>query len=245
MSRMADRPPRVEKATRTGAGVRLVLQLAPGTHAGYVEQAAEVLAASLGVRSVRAIRDPNRADRVVLSIQDRDPFGSLDHQDAAEFPGDDCDLRSSLPVGVDEDGKVICLGLRERSLLIGGLPGGGKSGVVNLVVATAASDPRRRLWLFDGKVVELAPYGAVAHRIVGPDIADAITVLDELRATLDDRFAQLAAQRLWKIDPEQGFERVGVDELALYCGLSLAKLGEVHAATHPTEQPSRMQASRQ
>jgi hypothetical protein len=216
-SRVADRPPRVEQATRMGAGVRLVVRLAPGTHTGDVEQAAEVLAASLGVRSLRAARDPDRADRVVVSIQVRDPFGSMVHHDGAGFLSDHADLWSSLPLGVDEDGTLVRLGLGERSLLIGGLPGGGKSGVVNLVVATAALDPRCRLWLFDGKIVELAPYGTVVHRMVGPDMADAIAALDELRAALDDRFTRLAGQRLRKVDPEGGFELVVVDELALYC----------------------------
>lgn len=217
VSRVAGRLPRVEQALRTGAGVQLVVRLAPGTHIGDVEQAAEVVAASLGVRSVRAVRDPDRADRVVVSIQVRDPFGSMVHHDDAGFLSDHADLWSSLPLGVDEDGTLVRIGLGERSLLIGGLPGGGKSGVVNLVTATAALDPRCRLWLFDGKIVELAPYGAVVHRMVGPDMADAIAVLDELRATLDQRFTQLAGQRLRKVDPDGGFELVVVDELALYC----------------------------
>jgi hypothetical protein len=217
VSRVADRPPRVETASLTGAGVRLVVRLAPGTQIGDVEQAAEVVAASLGVRSVRAVRDPDRADRVVLSIQVRDPFGSMAHHKAAGLPDDHANLWSSLSLGIDEDGNDVRLGLGERSLLIGGLPGGGKSGVVNLVVATAALDPRCRLWLFDGKIVELAPYRAVSHQMVGPDMTDAIAVLDELRVALDERFARLASQRLRRVNPEGGFELVVVDELALYC----------------------------
>src|SRR6478672_10566793 len=81
--------------------------------------------------------------------------------------------------GIDEDGRRVAVTLIYRNLLIGGEPGAGKSSLLNTVIARAALCTDCRLWLFDGKRVELGLWRKVAEVFVGNDITYA---LDRLRA---------------------------------------------------------------
>jgi S-DNA-T family DNA segregation ATPase FtsK/SpoIIIE len=71
-------------------------------------------------------------------------------------------------LGLDEDGHRVEPELVYRNMLIGGEPGGGKSVALNNVVAHAAMAPDCRLWLFDGKQVELGLWAEVAEGGSGP-----------------------------------------------------------------------------
>lgn len=61
-------------------------------------------------------------------------------------------------VGIDEFGHAVHIPLMYRNLLVGGEPGAGKSGLLNLIVAHAALDPGCDLVLLDGKQVELGQW---------------------------------------------------------------------------------------
>src|ERR687897_2036978 len=84
-------------------------------------------------------------------------------------------------LGMDEDGHRVEIELVYRNMLIGGEPGGGKSVALNNVVAHAALSPDCRLWLFDGKQVELGLWSGVAEVFVGNDITDALDALHRLQ----------------------------------------------------------------
>src|SRR5438552_9463000 len=73
-----------------------------------------------------------------------------------------------VPIGIDEFGLLVRLLLIFRNLLIGGEPGSGKSGLLNLIVAYAALALNCRLCLLDGKQVELGQWRRVADIFVGP-----------------------------------------------------------------------------
>ncbi len=108
------------------------------------------------------------------------------------------------PVGINEHGGWVMLDLVERNLLLGGEPGAGKSAILALLLAAAALDPSTVLYLFDGKLVELACWAGCARRTVGLDMTEAIGVLRELHAELDRRLLVLLANRRRKIAPELG-----------------------------------------
>jgi len=214
---LSDRPPHVAKIVRTKVGDRVELGLRHGTSIEELQRAEAVIAASLGAREVRMVVDSSRRDHVTLSITRRDPFAVS----AVQCPlvtSPNFDAWGPIPVGVDEEGEIITLSLPEHNVLFGAEPGGGKSVALSVLVAAFALDPTVTLWLFDGKLVELAPWLDCAKRFVGPDIELAISVLEELRSEMDERYRDLLARKVRKVTPGDGLglHVVVIDELALY-----------------------------
>jgi DNA segregation ATPase FtsK/SpoIIIE-like protein len=108
--------------------------------------------------------------------------------------------------------------LPERNVLLGGESGAGKSATLSLLVAAAALDPSMRLWLLDGKLVELAAWAPVGQRVVGTNGRDAIELLREVQAEMDARYRELLARGLRKVGSDDGLP-LHRDELAFYLSL--------------------------
>ena len=96
-------------------------------------------------------------------------------------PGLALSMFDPIHVGIDEFGLPIYIRIIYKNLLAAGEPGGGKSGLLNILAAHAALSANSRLVLFDGKLVELGYYRRVADEFVGPDIDNAIITLLRLR----------------------------------------------------------------
>ncbi len=126
-------------------------------------------------------------------------------------------------VGVDEFGQPVYTRIIYRNQLVGGEPGGGKSGLLNTICAHAALCLDTRLVLFDGKRVELGPWRHIADEFVTSNLDHAIAVLERLATVLDNRFEWLEAQetsgsirrKILPGDPVDVILTV-IDELALY-----------------------------
>ena len=121
-------------------------------------------------------------------------------------------------LGIDEDGGRVEVELIYRNVLIGGEPGSGKSVALNNIVAHAALAPDCRLWLFDGKQVELGLWSEVADVFVGNDIGDALGRLRELQRLMDSRYRWLAQARRRKVVRADDADVIVavVDEIAYY-----------------------------
>lgn len=203
---------------RLPAGERLDVRVPLGSCVADLEKAAEVIAAALGVREVRIQRDPANASRAVVVIVRRDPLGGTSSLLWPAAEADRLNLWQPIPIGVGENGQTVTLSLPERNVLLGGEPGAGKSVALSLPVATAALDPTVKLWLLDGKLVELATWAGCAEHSVGISVAEAIDVLRQLRAEMELRYAELLASRKRKVGPDDGMglHVVVCDELAHY-----------------------------
>ena len=121
-------------------------------------------------------------------------------------------------LGVDEFGVPVYTRIIYRNLLAAGEPGGGKSGLLNILTAHAALSVNTRLVMFDGKQVELGMWDDLADEFVGPDLDHALITLRRLQRVMDNRYSWLRAHRRRKIDPT---DRISVilaifDEIALY-----------------------------
>jgi hypothetical protein len=213
-----DRVPRVVGFERVPAGELLRVRIPAGSTTTALAEAAEQLAVVLDVREVRVTRDKQHAALAQVEIVRRDP---LSHREPLGWPWTmavRCSLWQPIPVGIDEHGGWVTISLLERNLLLGGEPGAGKSGVLALLLAVAALDPTAVLYLFDGKLIELACWAGCARRTVGLDMAEAIGVLRELHGELDRRLLVLLANRRRKITPDLGLPLlvVAIDELAFY-----------------------------
>lgn len=123
-----------------------------------------------------------------------------------------------IHLGVDEDGLPVAVTLMYRNLLAGGEPGSGKSSALNIIVGHGALSPDCRLWLFDGKRVELGPWREVADVFVGSDPDVAIDKLRELQTEMDIRYAMIEAAKRRKIARNDGLDAIlcVIDELAYF-----------------------------
>ena len=214
--------PSVKWAEKIAAGERLIVHVRPGGSVAEIEKQAEVIAAALRVRDVRVSRDPANAARAEVLLVKRDALASAT---PLPWPLRDtawCSIWDPIPVGVDEDGEVTWISLPERNVLIAGEPGAGKSAALSLLVATAAMDATTKLWLFDGKMVELAAWAPCAERCVGVDAEEAIEVLRALQAEMEERYTLLLAEGRRKVARLDGLPLhvVVCDELAFYLTLS-------------------------
>ena len=198
------RSPGVRRVARIPAGDRLRVRMRRGQSVPMLEARREELAACMRLRDVRVLRDPKDAGEADVVLVRRDPF-----ENAAPMPWPcaevvELSLWEPIPVGVDEQGETVAIELAERNVLLGGEPGAGKSVALSTLIAAAALDPGTRVWLLDGKLVELAAWAPVAERAVGPDGEDALALLRELREVMDARYRDLLARGLRKIRWEEG-----------------------------------------
>jgi DNA segregation ATPase FtsK/SpoIIIE-like protein len=214
------RVPRVLSAVRLPAGDELRVRVRRGQSVADVDSRRDALAACLRVREVRVQREPGDAATARVTLVRRDPF---EVNEPLPWPAVETELSlwDPMPIGVDERGEDVAIGLVERNVLIGGEPGAGKSVAISTLVAAAALDPAARVWLLDGKLVELAVWAPIAERIVGPDGDGAIAALLELQAVMEDRYRELLARGLRKVRREDGLplHLVVCDELAFYLTL--------------------------
>jgi len=206
--------PLVQRIEKVPAGERVRLRLPAGFSSEEIEAVGATLAATMGAREVRVLRDARNASVAHFSIVWRDALSTP----APPWPVPTGSLWESLSLGIDEDGNAVRIGLPERNLLLGGEPGAGKSATLSLLIAAAALDPTVSLTLLDGKQVELAPWSGSAQQFVGPDMEAAIAVLKDLCTEMDRRYARLLAAGMRKITPggEFGLHVVAIDELAFY-----------------------------
>jgi FtsK/SpoIIIE family len=213
-----DRVPRITRIKLTRAGEQLRVRVPAGGQVPDLEVEAERLAAFLAVREVRVTREPDSARDARVVVLRRDPLA-----DPVPIPwplatAGELSLWRPICVGVDEDGSEVTITLPERNLLLGGEPGAGKSNILQLLVAVGALDPAVKLTLLDPKLVELAGWQGSATRLVGPTVDEAIEVLKQLVAEVDDRYLTLLANRARKVTEGDGLPLhvVAVEELAYY-----------------------------
>jgi hypothetical protein len=229
LATLNDRIPKVRRVEQIPAGELLRVRVADGGRVSELEDAAEVLAAMLEVREVKVTRDRANARYASVAVIRRDPLAVDAPRPWPLAAAPRLSLWDPIPVGVDEQGRPVTVRLVERNLLLGGEPGAGKSVAQSLLTAAAALDPDAELVLLDGKQVELAPWAPCALRVVGPDVAAAVAVLDELRVEMDARYEVLLHERRRKVSSGDGLSLrlVVIDELAFY--LSIGERKEITA----------------
>jgi hypothetical protein len=215
------RAPRLVSVERVPAGDLLRVRVRGGQSATALDARSEELAASLRVREVRVQRDRSDAATAHVTLVRRDPFEDAGPSSWPAAGVEERSLWEPIALGVDEHGRPIQIGLVERNVLVGGEPGAGKSVALSLLVAAAALDRDARVWLLDGKLVELAAWAPVAERLIGPDGERAIAALRDVQAVMEDRYRELLARGLRKLrrEDELPLHLVVCDELAFYLTL--------------------------
>ena len=216
-SPISTRIPVVQKAERKSSSTRLTLQLKSGTTISDLERIAPELAVHHRLSAVRV--EPNNRDLSVVYL--KLIKGSPLSDGVALWPGKPGEIRSILrgvPIGIDEEGEVVTVYLAERSFLLGGEPGSGKSVTLANFLAYLIQDPTVDLYIFDGKPPELLSWKPLAKGFVGTDINAANSMLDTLHDLMNERYRVLEELRVKKVTPDLGLSLVVVviDELPYY-----------------------------
>jgi hypothetical protein len=211
-------PVRAGRVTPVAVGELVRVRAARGSCLGAVAGRAEQLAVCLKLREVRVTRDRENAARGTVTLVRRDPLAAIVGRPWPHRHAEELSLWEPIPVGVDELGRTVHVGLPERNVLLGGEPGAGKSAALSMLVATAALDPSARLWLLDGKLVELSSWAPCAERFAGSEIDEAIELLRALRAEMEERYRALLDSGRRKVGPGDGLalHLLACDELAFY-----------------------------
>ncbi|MEV5204903.1 FtsK/SpoIIIE domain-containing protein [Streptomyces sp. NPDC053720] len=219
-----------------------VVDLPPGIPAKKAMRAHAELASAFGVEEpqltiTKSKTKGARAGRLELYVSKELPFTGdvapgplLALEAAANFWG-------RIQIGPDVRGLPISISVVERSGLIGGEPGAGKSASGNTILLAAALDPRVILWLADGKGGgDLEPFEALCEAYEGMADPEAFEeMLDAAIADMKARYALLkklgkrkVTEELANKYPQLRQKLLWVDELMLYttddeCGKSITK----------------------
>jgi DNA segregation ATPase FtsK/SpoIIIE-like protein len=209
--------PKIVKTAPLPIGRRYLASLPAGLHVEALEDRSQELAAALHAREVRILSIPQSAGYAEIVVIRKEAFnrGPIS---SPLMTGRAYSLWEPIPLGLVEDGREMVMQLAEHNLLIGGEPGSGKSVVLSSIVAAVALDPTTTLTLFDGKQVELSLWKDIADDFVGPDLDDALVVLERLQQIMDFRYQVLLAMGRRKFEPQdiEGLHVVVIDELAFY-----------------------------
>lgn len=165
---------------------------------------------------VRVIPDKTRADLCSVRIDKTDPLAK-----AIPWPGSRMEsVKEPMVLGTFGDTWPVTLSLwtpeRQQHVLIGGVNGAGKSGLINVALANLAPCRDLAIWGVDMKGgMELAPWRTALDQLATTP-REARALLERANGILDERMATLAAERSrrWTPAPATPLLLVVVDELS-------------------------------
>ncbi|NYI95909.1 S-DNA-T family DNA segregation ATPase FtsK/SpoIIIE [Streptomonospora nanhaiensis] len=168
-----------------GPGWRAEIDLPPGHLAERVLEERAKLAAAMRrpLTTVWPESDPEaHPGRLVLWVAKKDPARSPRRLWPLMTSGQ-TNLFEDIPFGFNPRGQVVGLNLMYTNLLMGGVPGSGKTSGVMVVALAGALDPHCEMWVYEMKGSgDLDPVQPVCHRYVsGDDDEHCASGLDALR----------------------------------------------------------------
>ena len=108
---------------------------------------------------MRVFADDKRADRFIMRVIENDPHAG--HSRAVITS-----VAKPMEIGLSEDGRPVHVLTLRRNILIGGIMGSGKSGILNVIIANLAAYRDVILWGIDMKGgMELQPWAACFDRL--------------------------------------------------------------------------------
>jgi len=187
---------------RDGPGWRVELDLPHGVTVAHVLDARERVASGLR-RPLGAVWPEGRPDihpgRLLLWVGDRDlsatpaPPWPLAKSGTVDFFA-----AGSIPWGNDPRGRQVAVSLFENNVLIGAIPGAGKTATVRPLMLAVALDPLSEQWVYNLKGNrDLSAAELFATRYVSdaghPGVAAALQGLRDLKKEIERRTKVLAA----------------------------------------------------
>lgn len=192
----------------------LSVQLCAGVTPGVIARQADTLACEWCALEVRVLPHPNRAGWVLLRVVYRDVLADDHTEDAAEIDF------NSIEVGRREDGRPWLLRLMGTHVLIAGLTGAGKSGLVARIVkalAPAIHDGRVRLIGCDPKSgMEYRMFSGLFHMLAYGSDENLVAALEAAASLMRERADALGGKVRKLSIPTSAFPLwvILVDEIA-------------------------------
>jgi len=208
---------KIEKIIMTLPGEWAYVRVPRGKTVDALEKSSRAMAGCLGVSDVRVIPDADDRSRASISVIRRDPFKAIGDYTWPTIKKTETSVREEMLAGFDEYGRQVKVRLLSRNLLIGGAPDSGKSSFLRLPAAYAAKDPKARLWLLDGKMVEFEAWKKCAHAFVsGPDLKGAVEMLTKLRDEMEERYRKIRDAGEVFVLPDMEVDVLMIDEVPAY-----------------------------
>lgn len=210
--------------TRQGGAWVAVADLKQGVPAAKAIKRQPEVAAAFGVGLPQLAIDPVRGHngRVTIWCADEDPLSGDPIPSPLVGRSDPFDVwREKVHTGLDARGRSVAFRLPERSLLVGGEAGSGKSSADHNVLGAVALDPFAVMTLIDGKGgADLLDYEQVAHGFLAePDPEICLEILMGKQDLMEERYSRLkrAGQRKvtaenWQ-DLDMPLEFLHIDEI--------------------------------
>ena len=173
---------------RDGPGWRAEVDLPPGIEATAVLEKRSALAAAMRRPISTVWPEGDRAahpGRLVLWVAQRDPAKAGRKLWPLMREGQ-ADVYKPLPYGFDPRGNLVEITLMYSNLLVGGIPGSGKTSCALAIVLGVALDATAELWIYELKGSgDLDSVKPICHRYVsGDDDPDLEAALAGLRSGL-------------------------------------------------------------
>ncbi|MEV8046399.1 FtsK/SpoIIIE domain-containing protein [Streptomyces griseoluteus] len=157
---------------RDGPGWRAEIDLPPGVEATAVLEKRAALAAAMRRPISTVWPEADRTahpGRLVLWVAQRDPAKAGRKLWPLMKEGQ-ADVYKPLPYGFDPRGNLVEITLMYSNLLVGGIPGSGKTSCALAIVLGVALDPSAELWIYELKGSgDLDSVKPICHRYVSGD----------------------------------------------------------------------------
>jgi hypothetical protein len=175
------------------------------------------LASLFDARTVSISPDPLSKRRGTITVRYGPSKAKIDWlNDVGPWPGPTGGIDKPIPIGRDEGGNIVSVTMLYNNLLIGGIPGAGKSVAMGMVMAAAALDPTCEVWTIDGGGgVEMKVWRRRASRQAITE-QDAFLLVQDLKHEVDARLELLMESDRQKIEPGEATILLGIEELATY-----------------------------
>jgi S-DNA-T family DNA segregation ATPase FtsK/SpoIIIE len=157
---------------RDGPGWRAEVDLPPGVEATAVLEKRAALAAAMRRPISTVWPEADRTahpGRLVLWVAQRDP-AKAGRKLWPLMKDGQADVYQPLPYGFDPRGNLVEITLMYSNLLVGGIPGSGKTSCALAIVLGVALDPTAELWIYELKGSgDLDSVKPICHRYVSGD----------------------------------------------------------------------------
>lgn len=157
---------------RDGPGWRAEVDLPPGVEATAVLEKRAALAAAMRRPISTVWPEADRSahpGRLVLWVAQRDP-AKAGRKLWPLMKDGQADVYEPLPFGFDPRGNLVEITLMYSNLLVGGIPGSGKTSCALAIVLGVALDPTAELWIYELKGSgDLDSVKPICHRYVSGD----------------------------------------------------------------------------